>query len=168
MTRTKTFLVNLRGTLAQGNSMFGPKSPAEQAARRDSVISWANHETVGGYCQYVNFGQKAPQTKPLEEVHGWWSSPRRCGLGRQGIEGQTPLVKVCIIRPEVVTLMSCSSGRAAGTAAPPRASRTRPCPHSPGGYGSPGVGTPVDRAASHPALRGSLVQAWHKLGRSLV
>jgi hypothetical protein len=38
------------------NSMFGPKSPAERAAPRDSVISWANYEAVGGFCQYVNFG----------------------------------------------------------------------------------------------------------------
>jgi hypothetical protein len=37
------------------NSMFGPKSPAERAAPRDSLISWVNYETVGGYCQHVKF-----------------------------------------------------------------------------------------------------------------
>src|SRR5208282_1725367 len=90
------------------NSMFGPKSPAEQAAPRDSVISWANYETVGGYCQHVNFGHKTLQTKSFGWVHGGWSSPRRCALGRQGVEGQTPLVKVCTIGPEVVMLESCN------------------------------------------------------------
>jgi hypothetical protein len=69
------------------NSMFGPKSPAERAASRDSMISWSNYEIVGGDCQYVNFGQNAPQTKPLGWGHGWGSSPRRCALERQWVEG---------------------------------------------------------------------------------
>jgi hypothetical protein len=64
------------------NSMFGPKSPAERAAPRDSVISWANYEPVGGYCQHVYFGQNAQQMEPLGWVAGWWSSPRRCALAR--------------------------------------------------------------------------------------
>src|ERR1035437_3781188 len=69
------------------NSMFGPKSPAERAAPRDSMNSWSNYEIVGGDCQYVNFGQNAPQTKPLGWGHGWGSSPRRCALERQWVEG---------------------------------------------------------------------------------
>src|SRR5665811_1994784 len=70
------------------NSMFGPKSPAERAVPRDSVISWANYESVGGYCQHVYFGQNAQQMEPLGWVPGWWSSPRRCALARQGVEGK--------------------------------------------------------------------------------
>ena len=71
----------------RSNSMFGPKSPAERAVPRDSMISWANDEPAGGYCQHVNFGQNAPQTKPLGWGHGWGSSPRRCALERQWVEG---------------------------------------------------------------------------------
>ena len=45
------------GILIMGNaanSMFGPKSPAERAAPRDSLISWGNYERAGGCCQHVN------------------------------------------------------------------------------------------------------------------
>src|ERR1035437_6327084 len=82
--------VNLRERLmfVRPNSMFGPKSPAERAGPRDSVLSWANYEPVGGYCQNVYFGQNAQQMEPLGWVAGWWSSPRRCALARQGVEGK--------------------------------------------------------------------------------
>ncbi len=48
----------VRHIRAKPNSMFGPKSPAERAAPRESLISWANYETVGGYCQPVSFSSK--------------------------------------------------------------------------------------------------------------
>jgi hypothetical protein len=100
-------MVNVRMCAVRPNSMFGPKSPAERAAPRDSVISWANCETTGGYCQPVHFGQNAQQMERLGWVPGWWSSPRRCALARQEVAGQTPPLKVCTIRPQVVRLKSC-------------------------------------------------------------
>jgi len=69
------------------NSLFGPKCPDERATPRDTLISWADYETAGGYCQSVNFGQNAPQTKRLGWGHGWGLSRRRCALARQGVKG---------------------------------------------------------------------------------
>ena len=66
---TAKMAVTCERMIDSSNSMFGPKSPAERAAPRDSVISWANHETVGGDCQYVNFGQKV-QPVPIHEGPG--------------------------------------------------------------------------------------------------
>ena len=68
--------------------MFGPKSPAERSAHRDSVISGTLYAIVGGDCQPISFGQNTPQTQPLRLGHdGGGASPRRTALGRQGVAG---------------------------------------------------------------------------------
>ena len=48
--------------------MFGPKSPAERAGPRDSVISWANYEPAGGYCQNVYFGHASPLKGSVNDI----------------------------------------------------------------------------------------------------
>ena len=44
---------------------------------------------------------------PLARVPRWWSSRHRCPLGRPGVEGRRPQVKVRTIGAEVVTLPPC-------------------------------------------------------------
>ena len=69
------------------NSMFGPKSPAERSAHRDSVISGTLYAIVGGDCQPISFGQNTPQTQPLRLGHdggGRQPPPHRFGAPRCG------------------------------------------------------------------------------------